>query len=48
MLLKIGIDLRKQLFNSIEQEVEIKDILKIMKETEQNIIDAVKKYKVKL
>ena len=40
--------LRKQLFDSIEQEVEIKDILKIMKETEQNIIDTVKKYKVKL
>lgn len=40
--------LRKQLFDSIEQEVEIKHILKIMKETEQNIIDTVKKYKVKL
>lgn len=40
--------LRKQLFDSMEQEVEIKDILKIMKETEQNIIDTVKKYKVKL
>lgn len=40
--------LRKQLFDSVEQEIEIKDVLKIMKETEQNIIDTVKKYKVKL
>ena len=39
---------KKQLFDSVEQELEIKDILKVMKETEENIIDTVKKYKVKL
>ena len=39
---------KKQLFDSVEQELEIKDILKVMKEIEKNILNTAKQYKIKL
>lgn len=40
--------LSKELFESIEREKEIKDLLKVIEDSKKEIIEAVKKYKVKL
>lgn len=40
--------LKKELFDSLEEEVEIKDLLKVIEKTSQDIRKEVKKYNIKI